>query len=204
MADLLPFNRLAKIVCTIGPSSEDPSALRQLVEAGMDVARLNFSHGQHHTHERTIATLRSISRELGRPVAVLQDLQGPKLRTGAVADGAVELRTGDPYTLTAAPVEGDREQVSTNFPELSAHVSRGDQVLLRDGLLRLIVEEIAGGDIRCRVEAGGLLMSRSGINIPGTTPDVRILTEKDREDLRFGLRNGVDFVAVSFIRRAAD
>ena len=178
--------------------------MRRLVEAGMDVARLNFSHGSRESHERIIADLRAICKDLQRPIGIVQDLQGPKLRTGTFADGAVELRVDDAFILAGDDIQGDQQRVSTNFPSLSANVASGDHIQLRDGLLRLTAERVEGRDIHCRVDVGEVLMSRSGIHIPRTIPHDSILTEKDKEDLKFGLHQGVDYVAVSFIRQAAD
>jgi len=193
-----------KVVCTIGPASRSPEILERLVRAGMDVARLNFSHGTQEEHGRVIAHLRRISRRLGRPVAVLQDLAGPKIRIGPIRSGPVVLETGADFTLTARKVPGDARAVSLDFPALAAAVRKGDILLLSDGALELEVVAVEEGDIRCRVVIGGPLNSFKGINVPARTLPTPSLTAKDRDDLRFGLRLDVDFVALSFVRSARD
>ena len=193
-----------KIVCTIGPASRSPEILERLVRAGMDVARLNFSHGTQAEHGRTIADLRKIARRLGRPVAVLQDLAGPKIRIGPVRNGPVMLEPGADFTLTARKVPGDARTVSINYPAMVADVRKGDTLLLSDGALELEVVAVDGRDIRCRVVIGGPLNSFKGINLPARTLRTPSLTDKDRDDLRFGLRNDVDYVAMSFVRSAGD
>jgi pyruvate kinase len=193
-----------KIVCTIGPASRSPEVLGRLVQAGMDVARLNFSHGTQDEHGRVIRRLRRIARSQGRPVAVLQDLAGPKIRIGPIRSGPVVLEPGAIFTLTSRKVPGDARMVSTNLPSMSAAVRKGDALLLSDGALELEVAAIDGPDIRCRVVIGGPLSSFKGINLPARTLPTPGLTAKDRSDLRFGLRRGVDYVALSFVRSAAD
>jgi len=193
-----------KVVCTIGPASRSPEVLERLVLAGMDVARLNFSHGTQEEHGRVIAHLRRISRRLGRPVAVLQDLAGPKIRIGPIRSGPVVLETGAAFTLTARKVPGDARTVSINSPALAAGVRKGDVLLLSDGALELEVVAVDGRDIRCRVVIGGPLNSFKGINVPARTIRTPSLTAKDRDDLRFGLRSEVDYVALSFVRNAGD
>jgi len=193
-----------KIVCTIGPASRSPDVLERLVLAGMDVARLNFSHGTQAEHGRMIADLRKIARRLGRPVAVLQDLAGPKIRIGPIRSGPVVLEPGAPFTLTARRVPGDMRTVSINYPAMVADVRKGDTLLLSDGSLELEVVAVDGRDIRCRVVIGGPLNSFKGINLPARTLRTPSLTAKDRDDLRFGLRNDVDYVAMSFVRSAGD
>ncbi|MBI2504649.1 MAG: pyruvate kinase [Candidatus Latescibacteria bacterium] len=196
--------RRAKIVCTIGPASSSPEKLAALVEAGMDVARLNFSHGAHQDHAQVIGELRRLAARAGRPLAVLQDLQGPKIRTGPLAAGPVELRAGSPFTITTRPVPGDDACVSTTYQHLPADVKPGDQILLSDGLLRLEVRAVRGEEVECRVVDGGQLRARAGINLPGVQVSAPSLTEKDEEDLEFGIAQEVDYVALSFVRRAAD
>ncbi|MBM3304926.1 MAG: pyruvate kinase [Candidatus Aminicenantes bacterium] len=193
-----------KIVCTVGPASRPPEILERLVRAGMDVARLNFSHGTQAEHGRTIAALRKIARGLGRPVAILQDLAGPKIRIGPIRDGPVILEPGAAFTLTARKVLGDARTVSINYPAMVADVRKGDTLLLSDGSLELEVVAADGRDIRCRVVIGGPLNSFKGINLPARTLRTPSLTAKDRDDLRFGLRNDVDYVAMSFVRSAGD
>ena len=193
-----------KIVATIGPASREPAVLEALIEAGLSVARLNFSHGTHGEHAEVVADVRRISEKLDRPVAVLQDLSGPKIRTGPMAAADVELVPGEAFVLTSRNVPGDGREVGLTWPELVQNVTPGDDLLLADGALRLSVERHDDTDITCRVEVGGPLSSHKGINLPGRSIDVPILTEKDRVDLAFGLELGVDLVAVSFVRSGAD
>jgi pyruvate kinase len=198
------LNRRAKIVCTIGPATSKPEQLRQLIGAGMDVARLNFSHGSHADHKAVIDDLRLLSGEMQRPLAILQDLQGPKIRLGTLKDGSVELVAGQLFTLTIEEVEGDNQRAFTTYKALPDDVTLGDEILLSDGLLRLVVEQVQGKDVICRVKDGGVLRQRAGINLPGADLSVPSMTEKDRQDLAFGVKQGVDFVALSFVRRAVD
>ena len=197
--------RKTKIVCTIGPASESREVLSALMDAGMNVARLNFSHGSHAEHAAKIALIRELAEEKGVPVAILQDLAGPKIRTGAFGgEGFVELKPGDEFTLTARDVEGSREEVGLTYRDLPRDVRAGDTLLLADGALELRVEKVEGPDIRCRVVLGGRLSSHKGINLPSRSIRAPILTNKDYEDLAFGLKSGVDYVALSFVRSAAD
>ncbi len=196
--------RRTKVVGTIGPASEDRETLARMIRAGLDVARLNFSHGDHASHAARIRLVRQLAREAGRPVAILQDLAGPKIRIGTFACGTVHLKSGDAFTLTGREVPGDAREVGLGYRDLASDVQAGDRLLLADGALELVVEDVAGSDIRCLVVTGGELGSRKGINL--TTRSIRapILSAKDKEDLRFGLEQGVDFVALSFVRSAAD
>jgi pyruvate kinase len=179
--------------------------LRKLIEAGMDVARLNFSHGTHQEHAETFALLRETATALKRNIAILADLQGPKIRTGALAGGgSVTLRTGQKFVITTAKVLGDSTRVSTVFRPLPREVKAGDRILLSDGLIELKVEKVWGQEVVCQVANGGLLGEYKGINLPGIKLHVPALTEKDRVDLRFALAQGADFIAVSFVRRAED
>jgi pyruvate kinase len=170
----------------------------------MDVARLNFSHGTQAEHGQVIHRLRRIARKVGRPVAVLQDLAGPKIRIGPIRSGRVVLEPGADFTLTSRKVPGDARIVSTNLPAVAAEIRKGDELLLSDGALELEVVAVEGPDIRCRVVIGGPLSSFKGINVPARTLRTPSLTAKDKADLRFGLRLGVDYVALSFVRRASD
>jgi pyruvate kinase len=193
-----------KIVCTIGPSSASPEALERLVDAGMDVARLNFSHGTHAEHAAVVDALRGLAARKGRPIAVLQDLAGLKIRIGEVADGPVRLAAGAPFTLTTRAVRGDAREVSVSWPDLPRSVRPGDRVLLCDGEIELEAEDVGATDIRCRVVAGATLSSHKGISLPTATITAAGLTAKDREDLAFGIARGVDYVALSFVRSAED
>lgn len=196
--------RRTKIVATIGPASGSEAALRKLLEAGLDVARLNFSHGSHAEHHRVLQILRRLSREQQRPVAVLQDLAGPKIRVGVIPDGGVDLRAGQPFTLTTQPAHGDEGRVSLDFKELPRYLKQGDPLLLSDGAIELRVTSVTAEDVHCEVVVGGHLTSHKGINLPSSSVDAPVLTRKDRVDLAFGLDIGVDMVAVSFVRTADD
>lgn len=196
--------RRARIVCTIGPSSSDKKTLRGLVKAGMNVARLNFSHGSHEQHLRYIETIRAVSLEAGAPVGILQDLQGIKIRITEVVGGAVELRTGDHIVLRPGSEPSSREALQINYPPLLKDLKRGHRVLLDDGLMELRVTGKKGGALRAVVKEGGILRSRKGVNLPDSRISLSPFTEKDRDDLMFGLRAGVDMVAVSYVLRAGD
>ena len=193
-----------KIVCTIGPASREPEVLEQLMTAGMNVCRLNFSHGTQEEHAALIRDIREVSARLDKPVAILQDLAGPKIRTGPVAAGSITLVTGAAFRLTNREVPGDVSEVGLTYPALPRTVQAGDTLLLADGLMELVVESTNETDVNCRVVTGGELGSNKGINLPARTIDAPILSEKDRSDLEFGLVQGVDFVALSFVRDAAD
>jgi len=193
-----------KIICTIGPASRDPRTLERLMEAGMNVCRLNFSHGTHAEHAALIRDIRALSERLDKPVAILQDLAGPKIRTGEMGAGEVELVEGAELVLTSRDVPGDAREVGLTYPDLPSAVRPGDTILLADGAMALEVLESDAVDIRCRVVTGGSLGSHKGINLPGRTLDVPVLGSKDRADLEFGLAEGVDFVALSFVRTARD
>ena len=197
--------RRAKIICTIGPSCNSEAALRELMQAGMDVARLNFSHGSPQDHVRRIETLRQAAAEEGRTICILQDLQGPKIRTGALkGHQPVALKAGGQVTITAREVEGTAELISTTFKGLPREVRPGSRILLSDGRIELRVKEVRGEDIDCQIVNGGTLAEQQGINLPGAALSIPALTEKDRKDLEFGLEHGVDAVALSFVRSASD
>lgn len=196
--------RRTKIVCTIGPASESEEILDRLIQAGMDVARLNFSHGSHESHAEKFRQIRALAAAAGRPVAILQDLAGPKIRIGGLASGPITLRSGDKFVLTARDVPGSAAEVSISYKELPEDVRPGDTLLLADGALDMSVLRVDGPDIHCRVVTGGVLSSHKGINLPSRSIRAPILTAKDKLDLAFGLELGVDFVALSFVRSAAD
>ena len=193
-----------KIVCTIGPASRSEDALTRLVQSGMDVARLNFSHGTHAEHAEVLDALRRVTAAAGRPIAILQDLAGIKLRIGEIAAGRVRLEAGSRFTLTNRPVPGDSSEVSVSFPDLPRSVEPGDSILLADGEIQLCVEDASATDIRCRVISGGWLSAHKGVSLPTKSLLAPGLTAKDREDLRFGVEHGVDYVALSFVRTAGD
>ncbi|MDH5526246.1 MAG: pyruvate kinase [Nitrospirota bacterium] len=196
--------RKAKIICTIGPASASEEAITQLIRAGMDVARLNFSHGDHASHREVIERVRQVAEKEGRPVAILQDLQGPKIRISRFANGPVTVHRGGTFTITTRDVPGDETIVSTPYKSMPHDVKQGDHVLLHDGLIRMQVEQTTDTDTVCTVVDGGQLYDRSGITLPGVRISEPSLTDKDRDDLEFGLAMGVDFVALSFVREADD
>ena len=197
--------RRAKIVCTIGPASNSEESIRELMLAGMDVARLNFSHGEHAAHAEVIRRLRKVADELDRTICILQDLQGPKIRTGRLKDRVpITLETGKLVTITADDGLGTPERIATTYKELAGDVKPGEHILLSDGRIELVITEIVDGDVVCRVLNGGALGEHQGINLPGTTVSIPSLTEKDEADLAFGLEQKVDVVAISFVRTAED
>lgn len=197
--------RKTKIIATLGPSSDSPQRIEALIEAGINVARLNFSHGSHEYHAQLINRIRHASAKLRKPIAILQDLQGPKIRVGTFMSGnSVELKDGQLYTITTREVEGTNEVVSTTYRGLPWDVNTGDRLLLDDGNLELRVKSTSDTDVVSEVTHGGTLKSRKGINLPGIIVNVPPLTEKDRHDLAFGLTAGVDYIAISFVQRAQD
>jgi len=197
--------RHSKIVCTIGPATRSPRMIDKLFAAGMDVARLNFSHGTHEEHAENFAMIRGASGKHEKPIAILADLQGPKIRTGALAGGGpVMLRAGQQFTITTAKVLGDSTRVSTTFAPLPREVHRGDRILLSDGLIELRAEHVRDRQVICEVVNGGALGQHKGINLPGLKLRVPALTPKDRADLAFALKHGANYVAVSFVRRPED
>ena len=197
--------RRAKIICTIGPSCNTEAAMRELMGLGMDVARLNFSHGTHDEHARNVDRLRRAAEKEHRTICILQDLQGPKIRTGSLKGHApVFLESGARVTVTPKDVAGTAELISTTFQGLAREVQPGSRVLLSDGLIELQVTRVRGRDVQCQVINGGELAEHQGINLPGAALSIPALTSKDRKDLEFGLAHGVDMVALSFVRSAAD
>ncbi|HUG36916.1 MAG TPA: pyruvate kinase [Candidatus Limnocylindrales bacterium] len=196
--------RRTKIVCTIGPASRQPDMLDRLVAAGMDVARLNFSHGTHAQHGETIEAIRAGEERWGRPITIIQDLQGPKVRLGTFVGGQASLMTRQLFTLTTQPVTGTATRATLSHPEFLAALKPGDQVWMDDGNIQLVVEAVEPGEIHCRVVVGGVISDHKGVALPRIPVPIPCLTDKDREDLVFGIRLGVDYVAVSFVRSAAD
>jgi pyruvate kinase len=199
------ISRHSKIVCTIGPSTRSARMIRKLLQAGMDVARLNFSHGTHEEHAQSMSLLREAAAVVKKPIAILADLQGPKIRTGSLAGGGtVLLRAGQRFVITTAKVLGDSTRVNTTFHPMPREVKRGDRILLSDGLIELRVESTNHHEVICQVANGGLLGENKGINLPGIKLRVPALTQKDRIDLRFALSQAADYIAVSFVRRPED
>ena len=196
--------RRAKIVCTIGPASTSRVVLDRLVRAGMDVARLNFSHGTQAGHGEVIRLIREGETDWGRPITILQDLQGPKVRLGAFAGGQAVLVTGGEFTLSAKEVKGTASRSSISHPEYLSVLQPGDQVWMDDGMIQLTVDTVEGGEVRCRINSGGIVSDHKGVSLPRLPLPVSCFTDKDRDDLAFGIRHGVDYVAVSFVRSASD
>jgi pyruvate kinase len=197
-------DRHAKIVATIGHASQDEGTITRLLQAGVNVARLNFSHGSHEEHAQRIQLLRRVAKNLDSPLCILQDLQGPKIRTGSLAAGSVELNAGQKLVLTTRSVPGDNQTVSVDFPDLPRSVQPGGRILLDDGNLELSVVSVAGDAVETKVVTGGTLKPHKGVNLPRAVLDIPSLTEKDEADLAFGLAQGVDAVALSFVRSAHD
>lgn len=193
--------RKTKIVCTIGPASEGPEIIRALIRAGMNVARLNFSHGTLDEHLLRIKNLREATAELGANVALLLDIQGPKIRVGRLKNGPIELIPGQEYTLTVEPYEGDEAKIHVDYPYLNRDLRPCSVIYIDDGLLELRVQEIKGPDVVCHVVVGGELNSRKGLSLPGVDVDLPPITKEDAEHIRFGVKHGVDFIAASFVRR---
>src|SRR6195952_956110 len=198
------MSRRAKIVCTLGPATGSLEQITALVEAGMDVARLNFSHGKHADHETSYRHVRAASDRTGRAVAILADLQGPKIRLGTFADGPVVWETGSRVCITVEDVPGTADRVSTTYKDLANDARVGDRLLIDDGKLALTVVEVTGPDVFCLVLEGGPVSNNKGLSLPGVAVRVPALSDKDAEDLRFALSLGVDFVALSFVRNARD
>jgi len=196
--------RRAKIVCTLGPSTSTEKAIGTLIDAGMDVARLNFSHGKQEENLERLQIVRKESQRRNRPVAVLQDLQGPKIRVGEIAGGTADLARGEKLIITTQHVIGDAGRVSCSYPPLPRDVARGDSILLDDGRLQLRVEKIQGDEVYTEVVTGGILRSHKGINLPGVALSAPSLSAKDKSDIEAGVKAHVDFIAVSFVRSADD
>jgi len=199
----LPPNK-TKIVCTIGPASQSRDMMEKLLLAGMNIARLNFSHGDFSGHKEVIANLRAAARATGRRLAIMADLPGPKMRIGKFDSEPIELKPGDLFTLTADDIVGDAHRVSVSFTRLPQVVKPGDTLYLNDGLIQVDVDQVQGTDVRCRVIVGGELRSRKGLNLPGIDLGIGAFTEHDHNCLKFALENGVDAVSQSFVENAAD
>ncbi|MCW2540060.1 MAG: pyruvate kinase [Frankiales bacterium] len=199
------MTRRAKIVCTLGPATDPPERMRALVEAGMDVARLNFSHGEHAEHGARFRAVRDAADAAGRNIATLADLQGPKIRIGRFADGPVDWLSGERIRITVEDIEGDHDRVSTTYKQLAEDVRPGDRLLVDDGNVALVVVGVEDGtDVVCDVSEGGRVSNNKGLSLPGVAVSVPAMSEKDINDLEFALRLGVDFVALSFVRSPDD
>jgi pyruvate kinase len=193
-----------KIVCTIGPASASPAVMKRMIEAGMNVARLNMSHGDFAAHKKVIENLRAASASTGRRIAIMADLSGPKMRIGKIDPEPVELRPGDPFTLTTEAVIGDATRVSVSFDRLPQSVKKGNTLFLNDGYIQLEVDRVSGRDVLCTVKVGGELRSRKGLNLPGIDLGISAFTPRDNECLKFVLENGLDAVSQSFVENASD
>ena len=199
----LPPNK-TKIVCTIGPASESLEVLEQMIRAGMNIARLNFSHGDFPSHKKVIENLRASSRAIGQRVAIMADLPGPKMRIGQLAQEPIELRSGDSFTLTTEDIVGDSRRVSVSFARLAEAVKPGDTLFLNDGFIQLKAEKVEGNDVECKVAVGGELRSRKGLNLPGIDLGISAFTDRDHQCLEFAMEQRVDAVSQSFVESAKD
>lgn len=202
---MFPRTKRTKIVATIGPASKSIEVMRQLVQAGLNVARLNFSHGSYEDHAQTVQVIRQVSEEFDTPISLLQDLQGPKVRIGQLPNGSIELREGE--ILTLVPIDQFKDQPNTapiDYPHVAEEAEAGTRILLDDGLLELKIAEIKGSSVHCQIIRGGILKSRKGVNLPSLNLRLPSLTDKDLQDLEFGLKQGVDWVSLSFVRQAED
>ena len=194
--------RKTKIVCTLGPATDREGVLRQMLEAGMNVARFNFSHGSHAEHKGRLDALKALRAELGLPVAAMLDTKGPEVRLKSFAEGSVQLKTGQEFTLTTRDIVGDEQGCSITYADLPGDVKAGDTILLDDGLVRLTVLETTAREIRCRVENSGEMKTKKGVNVPGVSLSMPYMSQQDKDDLLFGVEEGFDFVAARFVRCA--
>ena len=204
MAKFDPRGRKVKILATLGPASRDPEMIARLLAAGADAFRVNMSHGDHPTHAATIAAIRSVEKDFGRPVTVLCDLQGPKLRVGPFREGRAVIRHGGHFVLDSDPAPGDENRVCLPHPELFGVLRKGQRLLIDDGKLRLRVISAESDRILCSAEVGGVIMDRKGVNVPDAVVPIPALTEKDRRDLAFAIQHGADWIALSFVQRPED
>lgn len=196
--------RKTKIVCTIGPSSESLENTKKLIMAGMNVARLNFSHGDFEEHGNRIKTIRQASEELGKSIAILLDTKGPEIRTGKLKEEPIELVQDEFITLTTEEILGDKDRLSITYKDLPGDVEVGSTILIDDGLIGLTVVDVQGTEIKCRIVNGGTIKSKKGVNVPGVAISLPGITEKDANDIKFGIEQGIDFIAASFVRKASD
>lgn len=196
--------RRAKIVATLGPSTDNIDVVKKLINSGLNVARLNMSHGDHQDHKKRLDLIRSASKDLGKEIAVLADLQGPKIRIGTFSNGPVSLVNGQTFTITVDEHPGDKEKVSTTYKGLCGDVKKGDALLIDDGKIRLEALEVKGNDVITKVIEGGTISNNKGINLPGVAVNIPALSEKDKKDLVWALENGCDLIALSFVRNAKD
>ena len=193
-----------KIVCTLGPASDSEEVLTKLVENGLNVCRFNFSHGSHEEHKRRLDTAKKVREKLNKPVALLLDTKGPEIRTGQFADPEVFLEEGSQFTITMKDVVGTKEMCTVSYKDLANDVKSGDVILIDDGLVGLRVQEVNGDDIVCLVENSGIVKNHKGVNVPGVKINLPAITPKDISDIEFGISQGIDFIAASFVRKASD
>ncbi|MEL7519331.1 MAG: pyruvate kinase, partial [Pseudomonadota bacterium] len=203
-AKIDPRGRKVKILATVGPASRSPDMLRRLFRAGADAFRVNMSHGNQDDHAQTIKSIRALEKEFARPIAVLADLQGPKLRVGEFVGGKAVIRHGGHFTLDRDPTPGDDSRVCLPHPELFGILRRGQRLVINDGKIRLIVREADEHRIRCSAEVGGVISDRKGVNVPDAEVPIPALTDKDRKDLAFAVEQGADWIALSFVQRPED
>lgn len=196
--------RKTKIICTLGPASTDEATIEAMLKSGMNVARLNFSHGTHENHKKTIEMFRKVRDRLNMPAAVMLDTKGPEIRIGDVEGGEAELKTGDKFVLTTKEVTGNSEIVSITYPDLPAQLEKGNRILIDDGKIMLTVLECNDSDIICSIDDGGTLRSKKGINVPYIHLNMPYISKRDEEDIRFGIENDIDFIAASFVRCKED
>lgn len=196
--------RKTKIVSTIGPASDDFNILKELIQNGLNIARLNFSHGDFNEHGLRIDNIKRIREELNLPIAIMLDTKGPEIRTGKFKNGGVELKEGQTYTITTREIEGDETICSVTYKDLPKDVEKGFHILIDDGLISMKVVDVSGEDIKCIVENSGILKDQKGVNVPGAKLNLPALTQKDKDDIEFGIKKGIDMIAVSFVRKAAD
>ena len=193
-----------KIVCTIGPASDDRETLGKMIDNGMDVCRLNFSHGTHEDHQKRIDTIKEIRRQKGMPVAILVDTRGPEIRTGDFEAKDIQLEVGQDFTITMDDIVGNKERCTVTYKELVKDISVGDRILIDDGLIELLVKELTEKDILCKVINPGFINNRKGLNIPGVKINLPAITAKDESDIIFSIENEIDYIAASFVRTARD
>ena len=196
--------RKTKIICTLGPASESESTLREMIKAGMNVARFNFSHGSYEEHQKRLDVVKKLRKELDVPLATLLDTKGPEIRLGKLKDGKAVLQEGNPFVLTTEDLLGDDTIASITFKDLPRDVSKGDHILIDDGLIELLVEKVEETRIHCVILNGGPISDRKGVNVPNVDLSMPYLSDKDRDDIRFGIKAGFDFIAASFTRCAQD
>ena len=193
-----------KFVCTLGPASESEEVLRELIKNGLNVCRMNFSHGSHEEHKVKMDLVKKVREDLGEPIAILLDTKGPEIRTGKFDSPQVLLEEGQTFTITMKDVMGNKDMCTVSYKGLAADVTSGDTILIDDGLVGLTVKEVNGDDIVCEVQNSAIVKDHKGVNVPGVKVNLPAITEKDRSDIEFGIEQGIDFIAASFVRKVSD